>query len=38
MMSTAKWVRTGHVTTDEHWLSKPLIPNGLKDTTVKVTH
>jgi len=26
----AKWVRTDHVTTDEHWLNKPVIPNRLR--------
>ena len=26
----AKWVRAGHVQTDEHWMSKPVIPNGLR--------
>ena len=25
----AKWVRKGHVQTDEHWMSKPVEPNGL---------
>jgi len=25
----AKWVRPGHVQTDEHWLRAPLIPNRL---------
>lgn len=25
--SVAKYVRAGHVTTDEHWLSKPVVPN-----------
>jgi hypothetical protein len=24
----AKWVRPGHVTTDQHWLSAPVVPNG----------
>jgi len=27
----AKWVRSDHVTTDEHWLNKPVIPNKLRD-------
>lgn len=27
----AKWVRTDHVTTDEHWLNKPVIPNKLRE-------
>lgn len=26
----AKWVRTGHVQTDQHWLNKPVEVNGLK--------
>ncbi|AAF12618.1 MULTISPECIES: RNA ligase family protein [Bacteria] len=26
----AKWVRRGHVQTDQHWLSQPVEPNGLK--------
>ena len=26
----AKWVRKGHVTTDEHWLHKAVVPNKLK--------
>lgn len=25
----AKWVRKGHVTTDEHWMSREIIPNQL---------
>lgn len=25
----AKWVRTGHVQTDEHWMHGPVVPNGL---------
>jgi len=24
----AKWVRSGHVQTDEHWMLKPVVPNG----------
>lgn len=28
----AKWVRTDHVTTDEHWLNKPVIPNKLRES------
>ncbi len=28
--SVAKWVRPNHVTTDEHWLSRPVRPNGLR--------
>lgn len=27
--SVAKWVRAGHVTTDEFWMSRPVVPNGL---------
>lgn len=27
--SVAKWVRPQHVTTDDHWLSRPVVPNGL---------
>ncbi|AKH17134.1 RNA ligase family protein [Deinococcus soli (ex Cha et al. 2016)] len=27
----AKWVRAGHVQTDEHWLSRPVERNGLRD-------
>jgi hypothetical protein len=30
--AVAKWVRPNHVTTDEHWLSRPVRPNGLKET------
>lgn len=26
----AKWVRKGHVQTDEHWMHKEVVPNGLK--------
>jgi hypothetical protein len=26
----AKFVRKGHVQTDEHWMHKPVVPNGLK--------
>lgn len=29
----AKWVRKSHVQTDEHWMSKPIIPNKLKETS-----
>jgi hypothetical protein len=29
-MSTAKYVRLNHVQTDEHWMSKPVNPNGLE--------
>ncbi len=28
--SVAKFVRKNHVQTDQHWLSKSVIPNGLK--------
>lgn len=28
--SVAKFVRAGHVQTDEHWLSKPVVKNGLR--------
>lgn len=28
--SIAKWVRKNHVTTDEHWMNGPIIPNKLK--------
>lgn len=28
--NVAKWVRKGHVQTDEHWMSKPVVPNKLK--------
>ena len=31
--STAKWVRSGHVQTDSHWLEKPVTPNGLDNGT-----
>lgn len=27
--SVVKWVRKGHVQTDEHWMNKIIIPNGL---------
>ena len=26
----AKWVRPDHVQTDAHWLTRPVVPNGLK--------
>jgi len=29
--SVVKWVRKGHVQTDEHWMNSAIIPNGLKD-------
>ncbi|ADV66012.1 RNA ligase family protein [Deinococcus maricopensis] len=28
----AKWVRAGHVTTDEHWMHRAVTPNGLRRT------
>ena len=28
--SVAKWVRSGHVTTDPHWMQKPVVPNRLR--------
>lgn len=28
--SVAKWVRTGHVTTEDHWMFKKIVPNELK--------
>ena len=28
--SMAKWVRPHHVTTEAHWMSKPVVPNGLR--------
>jgi len=28
----AKWVRADHVQTDEHWMHKPVEPNGLADS------
>jgi len=28
--TVAKWVRKGHVQTDEHWMHKEVVPNGLK--------
>jgi hypothetical protein len=29
--AVAKWVRRNHVTTDEHWLSRPVRPNGIRE-------
>jgi hypothetical protein len=29
--SIAKWVRPGHVQTDEHWMHAEVVPNGLAD-------
>jgi hypothetical protein len=26
----AKWVRPGHVVSEDHWMHQPIIPNGLK--------
>lgn len=31
--SAAKFVRKNHVQTDQHWLSKPVVPNGIAQTT-----
>lgn len=28
-LRVAKWVRAGHVQTDEHWMLAPVVPNGL---------
>jgi uncharacterized protein YbdZ (MbtH family) len=28
--SVAKWVRKGHVQTDEHWMNKPVVPNEVR--------
>lgn len=30
--SVAKWVRKNHVQTDEDWLSRPVVPNALRET------
>ncbi|MED1916457.1 RNA ligase family protein [Bacillus thuringiensis] len=30
--SAAKFVRKNHVQTDQHWLSKPVVPNGIAQT------
>ncbi len=27
--SVVKWVRKGHVQTDEHWMNRIITPNGL---------
>lgn len=32
--AVAKWVRAGHVTSDEHWMHKPIIPNKLAPSTL----
>jgi len=29
--SVAKWVRAGHVQTDEHWMHAQIVPNGLRE-------
>lgn len=29
--SLAKYVRANHIQTDEHWMNKPVVPNGLKE-------
>lgn len=29
--SVAKWVRSNHVQTDEHWMTQAVVPNGLSD-------
>lgn len=26
----AKWVRPGHVQTDQHWMHQAVVPNGLR--------
>jgi hypothetical protein len=28
--NVAKWVRSNHITTDEHWMQQKIIPNQLK--------
>lgn len=30
--NVAKWVRTGHVQTDEHWMFAEIVPNGLAES------
>ena len=30
--SVAKWVRKDHVQTDQHWMHKPVVPNGLSSS------
>lgn len=32
-VSVAKWVRAGHVQTDEHWSAQPIVRNGLAPAT-----
>lgn len=27
----AKWVRKDHIQTDQHWMAKAVVPNGLKE-------
>lgn len=27
----AKWVRPAHVQTDQHWMNRPVVPNGLRE-------
>lgn len=29
-LRVAKWVRAGHVQTDQHWAHAPIVPNGLR--------
>jgi hypothetical protein len=29
ILHVAKWVRTGHVQTDEHWMFSEVVPNRL---------
>ena len=29
-LNVAKWVRPNHVTTDEHWMHRPVVQNGLR--------
>ena len=35
--SIAKWVRRGHVQTDQHWMFAEIVPNGLAKTTLPDT-
>lgn len=32
-VSIAKWVRAGHVQSDEHWMHAPIVPNRLADVS-----
>lgn len=32
--NVAKWVRKGHVQTDQHWMSKPVVKNKLNDEKI----